>query len=83
MLPDSLLAAFIGLHGDPPEAARVTAAFAKRARLVEQSLFLVRDEMNEISIDKWDDDIWGAAHPSTHPHPRPTLRFLFAKSDHW
>lgn len=45
--------------------------------------YMAHDEMRAITIDKWDDDLWGAARPTDHPHPRPTLRFLFAKSDHW
>lgn len=44
---------------------------------------MARDEMAQITSDAWDAEIWGAAHPSPHPHPRPTLRFLFAKEDHW
>lgn len=40
-------------------------------------------EMVEITHDAWDTEIWGAAHPSSHPHARPILRFLFAKEDHW
>jgi hypothetical protein len=71
------------LMGFPADAARVTAEFVKSPHGVEQALFLANDEMREISVDKWDADIWGAAHPSAHPHPRPTLRFLFAKTDHW
>lgn len=82
-IPVSALAMLIRLHGDPPEAARVTAEFVKSRHGVQQSLFLANDEMTEISTDKWDEEIWGAAHPSAHPQPRPTLRFLFAKSDHW
>lgn len=45
-----------------------------------------RDEMFQIDTDIWDEEVWGAATsaPQTkHPHPRPILRFLFAKKDHW
>lgn len=41
------------------------------------------DEMRQITTDTWDAEIWGATHPSSHQHPRPILRFLFAKEDHW
>jgi len=41
------------------------------------------DELEQITSDSWDKEIWGAAHGSSHPHPRPILRFLFAKKDHW
>jgi len=47
---------------------------------------MARDEMFQIDTDIWDEDVWGAAADepqSKHPHPRPTLRFLFAKKDHW
>lgn len=69
--------------GFPTAGARVTAGFLKSPYGVRQALFMANDEMKELSIDKWDEEIWGAAHPSPHPHPRPTLRFLFAESDHW
>lgn len=44
---------------------------------------MARDEMHTITADVWDDEIWGAQAPSSHPHPRPVLRFLFAREDHW
>ena len=46
---------------------------------------MAADEMHVLSTDKWDAEIWGApaTHASRHPHPRPILRFLFGKQDHW
>lgn len=47
---------------------------------------MARDEMFQIDTDIWDEEIWGAAASepaTTHPHPRPILRFLFGKQDHW
>jgi hypothetical protein len=47
---------------------------------------MARDEMFQIDTDIWDEDVWGAAAgapASQHPHPRPIMRFLFAKKDHW
>lgn len=47
---------------------------------------MARDEMFQIDTDIWDEEIWGAAasEPATkHLHPRPILRFLFGKQDHW
>ncbi|KAJ4302800.1 hypothetical protein N0V90_001691 [Kalmusia sp. IMI 367209] len=67
----------------PPDAARVTAAFVKSPHGIHQALHMARDEMLQITDDTWDAEIWGAAHDSPHPHPRPILRFLFAKKDHW
>jgi hypothetical protein len=41
------------------------------------------DEFETITTDTWDAEIWGAAYPSESPHPRPQLKFLFGKKDHW
>lgn len=43
---------------------------------------MARDEMNEITEDRWDDEIWGCAEPTT-AFPRPKLIFYFGKNDHW
>jgi len=52
------------------------------------------DEMNEITEDRWEDDIWGSLETptsscstageaaDTKPHP-PKLFFLFGRADHW
>ncbi|KAF2490421.1 hypothetical protein BU16DRAFT_530913 [Lophium mytilinum] len=39
--------------------------------------------MLSITTDAWDDEVWGAAHPSPTSHPRAQLRFLFGTGDHW
>jgi hypothetical protein len=87
LMPLSLLAKLItALMGFPGDAAHTTASFVKSPYGVQQALHMARDEMFQIDTDIWDDDIWGAAADqpaSTHPHPRPVLRFLFAKKDHW
>jgi hypothetical protein len=44
---------------------------------------MARDEMATITSDKWDDEVWGAAHVSPTGEPRAPLFFLFGKSDHW
>ena len=41
------------------------------------------DEMRTITSDRWDDEVWGAAHPSKHGIARPKLFFYFAQKDHW
>jgi hypothetical protein len=41
------------------------------------------DEMRKINSDKWDDEIWGAAHPPKHGVSRSKLFFYFGKKDHW
>ncbi|KAF2474294.1 uncharacterized protein BDR25DRAFT_332396 [Lindgomyces ingoldianus] len=83
LLPFSMLSFLVSsLMSFPSDAARVTTAFVKSKYGVRQALY-ARDEMLTITSDRWDAEIWGAAHPSKHPHPRPALRFLFAKADHW
>ncbi|KAF2744441.1 hypothetical protein M011DRAFT_470578 [Sporormia fimetaria CBS 119925] len=82
LIPASVLSFFIRF-GAPPHAAQVVAAFIKSPTGVQQALYLLQHELREITLDKWDEEIWGAAHKSTHRHPRPVLRFLFAKKDHW
>ncbi|OCK78600.1 hypothetical protein K432DRAFT_301615 [Lepidopterella palustris CBS 459.81] len=67
----------------PPDAASTTAAFVKSKWGVRQALHMARDEMMEITADKWDEEVWGAAHPTKLRHERAQLRFLFGKNDHW
>ncbi|KAH3984706.1 hypothetical protein HBI25_069880 [Parastagonospora nodorum] len=87
LLPLSLLTKLIAsVMSFPQDAAHTTASFVKSPHGVLQALHMARDEMFQIDTDIWDEDIWGAAADapvSKHPHPRPTLRFLFAKKDHW
>jgi len=44
---------------------------------------MAKQEMATISSDAWDAEIWGAAHPTSSPFPRPKLFFLFGDNDHW
>lgn len=70
----------------PQDASHTTASFLKSPHGVHQALHMARDEMFQIDTDIWDEDVWGAAADapkSAHPHPRPILRFLFARKDHW
>lgn len=87
LMPLSLLARLVtGVMGYPDDAAHTTTSFLKSPFGVQQALHMARDEMFQIDTDIWDEDVWGAAAEapkSKHPHPRPTLRFLFAKKDHW
>jgi hypothetical protein len=41
------------------------------------------DELREITLDKWDEEVWGAAHTSPTNVPRPKLFFYFAEEDPW
>ncbi|KAH8724790.1 hypothetical protein GQ44DRAFT_708272 [Phaeosphaeriaceae sp. PMI808] len=87
LLPLTFLARIVAaLMGFPEDASNTTAAFIKSPHGIQQSLHMARDEMFQIDTDIWDEDVWGAAADapkSRHPHPRPTLRFLFASKDHW
>ena len=86
-LPLALLSKLVAaVTGFPSDASHTTASFLKSPFGVQQALHMARDEMFQIDTDIWDEDVWGAAASepaSKHPHPRPILRFLFAKKDHW
>lgn len=43
---------------------------------------MARDEMNQITQDRWDEDIWGAATPY-QGFPRPRIVLFFGTDDHW
>jgi pimeloyl-ACP methyl ester carboxylesterase len=84
LLPASVLTRLIQtLLSFPSAGAAVTAAFLKSPHGIHSALHMARDEMLQMTSDKWTDEIWGAAHASSHAHPRPILRFLYAKEDHW
>jgi pimeloyl-ACP methyl ester carboxylesterase len=69
-----------GLHGHNSE---VTTEFIRSPRGVKQALHMGCDEMQSIKVDKWDAEIWGAAHSSPSQVPRPRLFFYFGEDDHW
>lgn len=71
------------LLAHPPDAARTTAEFLKSHHGVRQALHMAADELQTITHDRWDEEIWGAADPSPVEAPRPKLFFLFGKDDHW
>jgi hypothetical protein len=87
LIPLALLTKLVTFFtGFPDDAAHTTASFIKSPHGVHQALHMARDEMFQIDTDIWDEDVWGAAADqpaSKHPHPRPLLKFLFAKKDHW
>jgi hypothetical protein len=87
LMPLALLSKLVAaIMGFPEDAAHTTASFVKSPHGVQQALHMARDEMFQIDTDIWDEDVWGAAADapqSQHPHPRPIMRFLFAKKDHW
>ncbi|KAF1812036.1 hypothetical protein P152DRAFT_42715 [Eremomyces bilateralis CBS 781.70] len=83
LLPASLSTSLVQLFtGMPPDSTTITAAFIKSPHGVRQSLHLGLDEVKQITTDKWDAEIWGAAHPSPVGR-RPKLFFYFGENDHW
>ncbi|RAL60756.1 hypothetical protein DID88_009861 [Monilinia fructigena] len=85
----------------PDEAAKVTTSFLRSKNGIWQALYdhvplnsdstdeeyrhLARDEMNTITEDKWDSEIWGVEHSeeSQFDITPPRLIFYFGENDHW
>jgi hypothetical protein len=44
---------------------------------------MARDEMHEITADKWDGEVWGAEYPSPTNVARAKLFFYFGENDYW
>ncbi|RJE18970.1 hypothetical protein PHISCL_08692 [Aspergillus sclerotialis] len=88
LLPDPILRYLIkGLMGSlPDEVLDTTLAFLKSKQGVKQAIHMGADEMRTITSDKWSDDIWGTATPSTKTDnkvPAAKLFFYFGRNDHW
>ena len=83
-MPVSVLAFLIRIFMKfPSDAAHVTASFVKSKDGVHQALHMAHDEMQTITADRWDEEIWGAAQKRRNRRKSPVLKFLFAKKDHW
>ncbi|KAL8939558.1 MAG: hypothetical protein Q9216_003289 [Gyalolechia sp. 2 TL-2023] len=70
----------------PDHAARTTAAFIKSPIGIEESLFLGKDEMDQITDDRWGKEIWGAAtEPGTNSKDTisSNLVFFWGRHDAW
>lgn len=72
----------------PDDAAAVTAAWLSTRRAVYQSLHLARDEMREMTEDKWDEEIWGVAADGVNVEANAEqsgtkLFFYYSQKDHW
>lgn len=83
-----VVAAVKWFTGMPDDSAVITAAWLMTRGGVYQSLHLAKDEMKEMTEDKWDDEIWGAAN-STHTNNEKSktsstkLFFYYSAKDHW
>lgn len=73
------------ITGMPEEAAKVTISFLRSKNGIWQALHLARDEMNTITEDKWDSEIWGVEHSESSQSnvSPPKLIFYFGENDHW
>ncbi|KAL2812577.1 hypothetical protein BJX63DRAFT_239511 [Aspergillus granulosus] len=90
LLPASILTAIVNfvMKRPPREAAAATCSFLQSKRGVRQALHMAADEMRTITSDKWSDDVWGVASPSStgagSDLARPArLFFYFGRNDHW
>ncbi|KAI9841491.1 MAG: hypothetical protein M1837_000652 [Sclerophora amabilis] len=74
----------------PPHAALTTAKFIKSPLGVQQALHLAKDEMEQITEDKWDEDIWGGPDDEARRNSNSgtvegaaRLSLYFGENDHW
>ncbi|KAH8815574.1 hypothetical protein F5884DRAFT_665752 [Xylogone sp. PMI_703] len=68
----------------PNDGVEVTRGFLRSKMGIWQALHLLRDELNMITEDKWDDDIWGIEHvDKDEKRSIPKLFFYFGHNDHW
>ncbi|MCJ1435765.1 hypothetical protein MMC27_005140 [Xylographa pallens] len=66
----------------PDDAAKVTTEFICSSKGVQQALHMACDEMQEITEDRWDEDLWGTSVGSPC-FPKTKLVFYFGNRDHW
>ncbi|KAJ9627334.1 hypothetical protein H2203_003796 [Taxawa tesnikishii (nom. ined.)] len=82
----------------PPHAARTTAAFLRSRHGVRQALdsssavprsrkhlssHLAKFEMQTITSDTWDDELWGVTTDQNQSVEKTSLYFLFGRNDRW
>lgn len=68
----------LALTQQPAAAAATTLSFLTAPGAVFQALSLGRDEMREITADRWSSDIWGSEKTGG-----ARLVFYFARADAW
>ncbi|KAH8658685.1 hypothetical protein BGZ60DRAFT_472038 [Tricladium varicosporioides] len=68
----------------PEDAAGVTLRFLRSPIGIWQALHMAKDEMETITEDRWDEDIWGIEHTEADSKVDiPKLIFYFGENDHW
>ncbi|KAH9222787.1 hypothetical protein DL95DRAFT_380526 [Leptodontidium sp. 2 PMI_412] len=85
LAPGSTLKWLVGVVARmPSEAAGVTTSFLRSRMGVWQALHMAKDEMDFITEDKWDENIWGIEHEDPDSKSKsPKLIFYFGQNDHW
>ncbi|MCJ1306850.1 hypothetical protein MMC25_000493 [Agyrium rufum] len=68
--------------GQDAEAAETTTDFLRSPMGIVQALSLAREELKEITDDRWDEELWNAVKPESGVR-RPQLAFYFGENDHW
>jgi len=83
--PEAVLKWLVGLVTRmPDDSAAVTTRFLRSRMGIWQALHLGRDEMETITEDRWDEDIWGIEHKEpTQRANIPKLIFFFGQDDQW
>lgn len=69
--------------GYPAEDADMAVRWLRSRWGFQETLYLAKEEMKRIADDTWDDELWGAPHPTPVAEPRPQLFFLFGEHDGW
>ncbi|KAH0287062.1 hypothetical protein KCU62_g6218, partial [Aureobasidium sp. EXF-3399] len=83
-VPFGVLQAIVGLvTGFPALAAEPTTAFIKSQGGVRQALYLAGHEMETITADAWDDELWGISKVQNSSSNKTKLYFYFGTDDHW
>ena len=87
LIPSSLLYWIVRIiMRFPDHAARTTTAFIKSPTGIKESLLLGKDEMDQITDDRWGKEIWGAAtEPGTNSKDtiNSNLVFFWGRHDAW
>ncbi|KAK4979581.1 hypothetical protein LTR66_010437 [Elasticomyces elasticus] len=69
--------------GFPSHAAAATAAFIQSKHGVRQALHMAKHEMQTITEDRWDAEMWDTALATSTRAEKTKLFFYFGESDHW